>query len=186
MGEGGGGAATVLAVAREAAIADRFASALSAQYAVRTAHNGGQTLSKLDGAVDVVLFDRELSDISDDQLLDAIETDGLDCRVALLTDGDPEFDPIDRGFDGAVAKPVGPGRLRETVERLLALDEYERLYQELSSKRVERSIIEAETDAEDRPSHDRLARLDRRIETLESRLDDIRHRAEFDDRLLPT
>lgn len=186
MGGGASGHATVLVVEDEDQLGDLFESVLSPAYTVERATNGGEALSLLEDSIDVVLLDRRMPDISGDQVLEKIDSYGIDCRIAMVTAIDPDFDVIDMGFDDYLCKPVRPEDLRETVERLLALDEYEAKYRELSSKLVKKNILEVEKTASELQNSDRFVELQTRIEELEAQLETIKTEAEFDERLLPT
>ena len=182
----GGDGASVLVVEDEDALAKLFANVLSEEYDVSRAANGAEALSKLDEDVDVVVLDRRMPDISGDQALDEINARSLDCRVAMVTAVDPDFDVIEMGFDDYLTKPVRPDDLRSTVDRLLALDAYEEKYQELSSKIVKRNILQVEKSETELAQNDRFAQLQARIEQLERELEEMQSEAEFDERLLPS
>jgi DNA-binding response OmpR family regulator len=182
----GGDSATVLVVEDETALAELFEGVLSAEYDVRRAANGSEALSKLTADVDIVLLDRRMPDISGDQALDEIDSRGIECRVAMVTAVDPDFDVIDMGFDDYLLKPVQPDDLRETVERLLALDDYEQKYQELSSKIVKRNILQVEKSESELARSDRFRALVERIDELETELEQLEADEGFDDRLLPS
>jgi DNA-binding response OmpR family regulator len=182
----GGDSASVLVVEDEDALAELFVNVLSEEYDTSRAANGSEALSKLDEDIDVVVLDRRMPDISGDQTLDEINARGLDCRVAMVTAVDPDFDVIEMGFDDYLTKPVSPDDLRSTVDRLLALDAYEEKYQELSSKLVKRNILQVEKSKTELAQNDRFARLQERIDQLERELEEMQSEADFDERLLPS
>lgn len=182
----GGDTATVLVAAEAGALADHAERALAEDHALRRAENGGQTLSKLDDSVDVLLLHRGVPGISGDQALDEIDARGLDCRVALVSAAAPEFDVVAAGFDDVLTAPVDTADLRSTVDRLLALNTYEQKYQELSSKIVKRNIMEVERTEAELTDSERFAELQARIEELERELAELQAEREFDERLLPT
>lgn len=185
MGEAGP-RAKILVVEDEDDVAELFVTGLSTDYEVERAASGGEALAVLDESYDVVLLDRRMPDISGDQTLEEIESRDVDCRVAMITAVEPDFDVIDMGFDDYLVKPVDTVALRSTVDRLLALDEYEDVYQELSSKLVKRNILEVEKTGEQLEDSAEFARLDERISELRARLDEMERDREFDERLLPT
>lgn len=185
MGDGAAEQANVLVVEDEEQLADLFESTLALEYSVQRAKNGGEALDKLDDSIDVVILDRRMPDISGDQVLEEIDGRGLDCRVAMVTAIDPDFDVIDMGFDDYLTKPVRPDQLRETVDRLLALDEYEKLYQELSSKLVKKNILEVEKTPAELEESERFSELTARIDEIEAELEEMKAESEFDERLLP-
>jgi DNA-binding response OmpR family regulator len=174
--------ATVLVVEDETATADAFEAVLKSDYDVRTAYTGEEALRKLTEAVDVVLLDRRLPDISGDDVLDHIQADNINCRIAMVTAVDPDFDIIGMGVDDYLVKPVGPETLSETVERLAELYEYDEIYLEYSSKLVKRNVLEVEKTQSELEENDRFNELQAEIEELEAQLEAMED--EFDDRFL--
>jgi DNA-binding response OmpR family regulator len=129
--------ATVLVVDDEPDVADAYAAQLQDEYIVSTAYSGQEALDELDDSVEVVLLDRRMPGISGDEVLDTIRDRGLDCRVAMVTAVDPDFDIIEMPFDDYVIKPVSRDDLFSTIERLLTTSEYEsklRNYYALTAK----------------------------------------------------
>ncbi len=129
--------ATVLVVDDEPDVADAYAAQLESDFIVSTAYSGQEGLDKIDAAVDVVLLDRRMPGISGDEVLEKIRERNLDCRVAMVTAVDPDFDIIDMPFDDYVIKPVSRDDLFEKINRLLRTSEYEenlRRYYALAAK----------------------------------------------------
>lgn len=177
---------SVLIVEDEEPIAELYEAVLSNDYRVDTVHNGGEALTRIDGTVDVVILDRRLPGMSGDDILDQINSRDIDCRVAMVSAVDPDFDVIDMGFDDYLVKPVENEELLETVDRLVALDEYRRLYQELSSKLVKKNIVQVEKSQEQLDQNEEYQALRNRIAELEEQMASIESDREFDDRLLPS
>jgi len=173
-----GAPATVLVVDDEPDVADAYAAQIEDEYLVCTAYSGAEAIERLDSEIDVVLLDRRMPDISGDEVLERIRERGIDCRVAMVTAVDPDFDIIEMGFDDYVTKPVTREDLRELIERLLTCAAYERQIQEyysLSSKYA--TLAEAKTEAELAAS-DEYEELQRRRERLRERLDETVSRFE--------
>jgi DNA-binding response OmpR family regulator len=129
--------ATVLVVDDEPDVADAYAAQLQSDFIVSTAYSGKEALSQLDASVDVVLLDRRMPGISGDEVLEKVRKRDLNCRVAMVTAVDPDFDIIDMPFDDYVIKPVSRDDLFETIDRLLTSSEYEetlRQYYALAAK----------------------------------------------------
>ncbi|TKX75508.1 response regulator [Halorubrum sp. GN11_10-6_MGM] len=110
----------VLAVDDDEKLLETYEIWLSADYDLRTATGGEEALAKLDEAVDVVLLDRLMPDLSGDDLLEAIRDRDVDCRVAMVTAVEPDLDIVEMPFDTYVAKAIDESTIRETIERLLA------------------------------------------------------------------
>ena len=129
--------ATVLVVDDEPDVADAYAAQLETEFIVSTAYSGQEALDKIDASVDVVLLDRRMPGISGDEVLEKIRERDLNCRVAMVTAVDPDFDIIDMPFDDYIIKPVSRDDLFETIDRLLTTSEYEeslRRYYALAAK----------------------------------------------------
>lgn len=164
--------ATVLVVDDEERTADTYASVLEIEYDVLTAYGGQEALSVVADA-DVVLLDRRMPEMSGDEVHEAIQRRKLDCRVAMVTAVNPDFDILKLGFDDYVVKPVGKDGLLATVERLLKLDEYDETHQRLSSLQVKRNVLAIEKPDAELAESDEFERLESRIADLESQLEDI-------------
>jgi len=111
--------------------------------------------------------------LSGSEVLERIREAGYDCRVAMVTAVDPDFDIVDMPFDDYVPKPVDRETLQEVIERLLNIDQYDRRMGELYA--VDRTIATLETDAP-RPrleDDDRYADLLDRKAELEAELQEF-------------
>jgi len=168
----------VLVVDDEEDLADLFTSWLSREYAVDTAYSGRDALERLDDSVDVVLLDRRMPDLSGDAVLAEVRERGLDCRVAMVTAVDPDFDIVEMGFDDYLTKPVSSDELHELVERLLARKHHDSAVQRYFQLVTKRAALDAQhgTDASSDPKYEAL---EAEIESLEAEVEDLT--AEFDD-----
>ena len=162
---------TVLVVEDERQLADLYTNWLEEHYPVRTAYDGQEAIETLGDAIDVVLLDRRMPGISGDEVLNVIVERGYDCRVAMVTAVEPDFDILEMGFDDYVVKPVSYQELLDTVERLVArrsydeqLDEYARLL----SKKV---ALETEKSRRQLAVSEEFAKLESRIEHLGTNVD---------------
>lgn len=164
---------TVLVVEDEVEVAALYRSWLAREYDVRVAHDGDEAIAKFDDAVDVVLLDRRMPGPSGDEVLAEIRSRPQDVRVALVTAVDPDFDVVDMGFDDYVVKPVDEEALHRVVERLLSVAEYDAELQEYFALVSKRAVLEAEKSAEERESNEKFARLQSRIRTVRTQLDDL-------------
>ncbi|UTF53982.1 response regulator transcription factor [Natronosalvus rutilus] len=178
---------TVLIVDDEPAITSAYARWLEGTYEVRTANSGPDALENLDEGVDVVLLDRRMPDVSGDELLATIRERGLDCRVAIVSAVEPDFDIIDMGFDMYLEKPVSePSELRETVSKLLDRSTYDEQMQQFLSLASKKASLEAKKNEEDLSSNEEYQELADQVDSLRTdlsatatELDDEDLRAEF-------
>ncbi|MFC7214443.1 response regulator transcription factor [Saliphagus sp. GCM10025334] len=178
---------TVLIVDDEPAITSAYARWLEGSYEVRAANNGPDALENLDEGVDVVLLDRRMPDVSGDELLETIRERDLDCRVAIVSAVEPDFDIIDMGFDMYLEKPVSePNELRETVSKLLGRSTYDEQMQQFLSLASKKASLEAKKSEDDLSSNEEYQKLADQVDSLRedlsataTELDDEDLRAEF-------
>lgn len=155
---------TVLVVDDERAITDAYANWLREDYDVRTAYSGTEALERLDESVDVVLLDRRMPDLSGREVLAEITDRGLNCRVALVSAVEPDFDILEMGFDTYIVKPVSdPSELRETVETLLRRSEYDERIQEFLSLASKKATLEAKKGRTELDDSEEYADLEARL-----------------------
>ena len=174
----------VLVVEDEPDLADLYAAWLGDEYRVRTAYGGHEALDQLDEVddeVDAILLDRRMPGLSGDEVLTAVRERGIDCRVAMVTAVEPDFDILEMGFDDYLVKPVTSDTLRETVEGLLRRGEYDSEVQELFSLTSKKAMLESEKSATDLADNDEYQRLTERIDELRDRADESRDAVASDD-----
>ncbi|TKX79309.1 response regulator [Halorubrum sp. SD626R] len=164
----------VLVVEDEPDLADLYAAWLSDEYSVLTAYGGQEALDQIDEAdddVDAILLDRRMPGLSGDEVLAAVRERGIDCRVAMVTAVEPDFDILKMGFDDYLVKPVTSDTLRETVDGLLRRGEYDTDVQELFSLTSKKAILETEKSATELADNQEYQDLTERIEELRSKAD---------------
>jgi predicted DNA binding protein/DNA-binding response OmpR family regulator len=115
----------VLVVDDDEDLADTCKYWLRDDYDVRVAYGGQEALDAADDTVDVVLLDRRMPTISGDDVIEAFEERGLDCRIAVMTAVEPDTDIVDMRFDDYLVKPVTRTDVREAVEELLVRSDFE-------------------------------------------------------------
>lgn len=162
----------VLVVEDEPDLADLYATWLSTEYRVRTAYGGHEALDALDNDVAVVLLDRRMPDLSGDEVLTAVRDRGIDCRVAMVTAVEPDFDIISMGFDDYLVKPVTKESLRETVSTLCTRSSYDTGVQELFALASKKALLESEKGGTELTDSEEYAELSERIASLRGELDE--------------
>lgn len=168
----GGDKPTILVVEDEQALLDIYEQWLSANYEVRTATDGEAALDRLDNDVAVVLLDRLMPGMSGDEVLTAIRERTDECRVAMVTAVEPDFDILEMGFDDYLTKPVEHEELEETVDRLLARSSFADLERELYALASKRAALQSSKTSDELADDDRYRDLEARIETLREQLDE--------------
>jgi DNA-binding response OmpR family regulator len=174
----------VLVVEDEPDLADLYAAWLGDEYRVRTAYGGHEALDQLDEVddeVDAILLDRRMPGLSGDEVLTAVRERGIDCRVAMVTAVEPDFDILEMGFDDYLVKPVTSETLGETVQGLLRRGEYDSEVQELFSLTSKKAMLESEKSASDLADNEEYQRLTDRIEKLREQADESRDAVATDD-----
>jgi len=117
----------VLAIDDDEKILETYGMWLSDAYDLRTATSGEEALDSLDSDVQVVLLDRLMPGLSGDEVLERIRERDVDCRVAMVTAVEPDFDIAEMPFDTYVTKALDRETVRETVAELVARAEYDTL-----------------------------------------------------------
>jgi two-component system response regulator AdeR len=166
-------ATTVLIVEDERHLADLYAEYLADQYDVRTAYGGQEAIDELDATVDLVLLDRRMPVVSGNEVLATIEERGLDVQVAMVTAIDPDFDIIDLGVDDYVVKPVSKGTLRNVVDRLETISEYNEQRRKLTAKKLKRNVLEVEKTRPELANSERFSELEAEIEEIEAQVEEL-------------
>lgn len=162
----------VLVVDDEESVAEAYALWLSEEYDVRIATSGEQALDEMDETVDVVLLDRRMPGLSGDEVLQEIRDRGYDCRVAMVTAVDPDFDIVDMDFDAYLTKPVTKSDIGNIVEQLVALSSYDDIVQREFSLAQKRASLEAQKSQEALESSEEFAELEAELEDLREQVDD--------------
>ena len=164
---------TILVIEDEPAIRDIYRRWLEEEYDVRAAENGAEAIKKLDETVDVVLLDRRLPDIAGEELLADIRSQNLDCRVAIVSTVEPDFDIIELGFDLYIEKPVTePEMLQEAVATLLKRSEFDEKMQEFMSLASKKATLDATKPSKELFRSDEYMDLLERVKYLRAELRD--------------
>jgi len=162
----------VLIVEDEPDVAETYNLWLADDYQVRMAGSGDEGLAELDDEVDVVLLDRMMPGLSGDEVLERIRDRGLDCRVAMVTAVEPDFDILEMGFDAYLCKPIRSQQLHDTVENLLERSTYDDLLQEYYSLVEKQATLEATKSSAELADTQEYLDLRERVEALEADLSD--------------
>ncbi len=193
-------AQTILVVEDDTSVTKLYVQFLEPDYTVltaETAKEGIDTLkqsippteptdtqpadSEADTQIDAVLLDRRLPDAPGEKVLDFIEANELDCRVAMVTGVEPDFDIIDMGFDLYLIKPVTRAELLEAVETLFVRSEYGGLLREAASLASKRALLESEKSDKVLSASEEYSLLLRRMSELDDELLDLAGSLSSDD-----
>lgn len=129
---------------------------LSDTYAVRTAHDGDETIEELGPEVDVLVLDRRMPGKSGDEVLAWLREQGYDTRVVMITAEDPNEELFDLDFDEYLTKPVSEAEFKSVVADLIERGEYD---SQLQAYLARQSTVEA-LQAADQEDEDSAASTD--------------------------
>jgi DNA-binding response OmpR family regulator len=174
--------ATVLVVDDERDIADLYTAWLEESYTVRTAYGAAEALDQADEDLDVVLLDRQMPEMTGDEVLERVRERELDCRVVMVTAVDPDFDIVDMPFDDYLTKPVMLEELRDAVERMRTREDYDEKMQDFFALSAKKATLEAQKDPVELRNNEEYEQLDERVEELRQEADEtVAEVAETDD-----
>jgi DNA-binding response OmpR family regulator len=173
--------ATVLVVDDEPRVCQAFDLWLQETYRVVTATSGEAALERMDDSVDVVLLDRHMPGMSGDEVLTKIRDAGYNCRVAMVTAVDPDFDIVDMPFDHYVSKPVDGGTLEDVIDGLLGIEQYDSHMADLYGVTQKVATLEAEKSRTELSRSEEYADLVDRREALRGEMNDIMATLDADD-----
>jgi len=168
-----GDRAVVLVVDDEESVAEVFALWLEDDYDVRVATGGEAALEAMDGDVDAVLLDRRMPGLSGDAVLAEMRERGFDAPVAMVTAVDPDLDILEMAFDDYLTKPVTKDELYRTIERLLALEDYDDRAKEHFSLAQKLATLEAEKSKAELEGSEEYLEMRERLDTVRDELDDL-------------
>ncbi|ELZ15000.1 response regulator receiver protein [Natrinema thermotolerans DSM 11552] len=163
---------SVLIVEDEPDLADLYAAWLEEECRVRTAYDGAEALDAIDETIDVVLLDRRMPGLSGDTVLDTMRERSLDCRVAMVTAVEPDFDIVEMGFDDYLVKPVSGDELVDVIDQLLLRSTYDDQLREFFALAAKKALLDDQKTAAERQSSQEYAELEDRLAVLRVRVDD--------------
>lgn len=111
--------ARVLIVEDEPDLRELYAEWLADDYQVATAEDGPSALETLDDSFDVVLLDRKLPEMKGEELIPAIQRLTEQCRIAMVTSVEAEWETLKMDFDAYLTKPVRQDDLCVLVDALV-------------------------------------------------------------------
>lgn len=164
---------TVLIVDDEEDLTDMYAEYLKEDYDVRTAYNGGEAIVRLDQTVDVILLDRNMPGMRGEEVLSEIRQWMDWCRVIMVTGVEPDFDITSLSFDDYLQKPVNKDELREKVNQMLLLDEYDELIHEYISVSRRYAILKSNKDPKDLATSDDFELLEEQRKQIKEDMIDL-------------
>jgi DNA-binding response OmpR family regulator len=162
----------VLAVDDDEKILETYEIWFGTEYDLRTATGGQEALDRLDDDVQVVLLDRLMPGLSGDEVLDRIREREVDCRVAMVTAVEPDFDIAEMPFDTYVTKALDRETVEETVERLVARSEYDDLLRRQYALAEKLATLEERKPEADLATSEEYRELSEAFEALCHRLEE--------------
>ena len=163
----------VLIIEDEPGLAELYAEWLGDDYTVRTAKTGDAALWQFDDAVDVVLLDRQLPDVSGEELLGQLKDTDVDCGYAMLTGTEPGFEILKLDVDEYARKPIDRDELRALVDRLEERRAVEGAIGSYLSTLSKKRALEAEIAVDERGSDPRYRSLSSELTTRRRQIDSL-------------
>ncbi|WP_049925063.1 response regulator transcription factor [Halopiger goleimassiliensis] len=162
----------VLVVEDEPDLANLYVAWLEGAAEPTAVYDGTEALEAIDEDVDILLLDRRMPGLSGDTVLETIRERDLDCRVAMVTAIEPDFEIVGMGIDDYLVKPVTKEELVETIEGLHLRSRYDEQLQEFFALASKKALLDREKpDAERKASHE-YDRLEDRLAVLRAQLDE--------------
>ncbi|WP_226041478.1 response regulator [Natrinema sp. DC36] len=163
---------SVLIVEDEPDLANLYAAWLEDDCDVETAYDGSEALEAIDGAIDVVLLDRRMPGLSGDTVLETIREQSLECRVAMVTAVEPDFDIVELGFDDYLVKPVSKDELVDIIDQLLLRATHDEQLQEFFALASKKALLDDQKTESERRSSQEYAELEDRMAVLRVQVND--------------
>lgn len=148
---------------------------------VEVANDGDAALDRLSASTDVVLLDRRMPGISGDAVLEHIVDGDFDCRAAIVSGVEPDFDIVETGFDYYLRKPVSQEELRACVDSLVRRSAYSRDLQRYYALAEQRASLEATKSPSELQSNPVYESVLDQLDELEPRLDGYHEEFTHDD-----
>lgn len=162
---------TVLIVEDERELADTYAQWLADDYHVNVVYSGEDGINQLTNNLDIALLDRRLPDMSGNDIITEIQEREINCRVAMITAVDPDFDILRMNFDEYLVKPVLKDNLNNCVTRLLRLKEYDEQFKESYALAVKQQLLEEQKPVAELEENEEYHEALHRLHELQDRLD---------------
>ena len=156
----------VLVAEDEPDLADLYAGWLADSWEVTTAYDGSEAIDQLDESVDIVLLDRRMPGVSGDDVLETIRERDLECRVAMVTAVEPDFDIVELGFDDYLVKPVSREDIQAVIEQLLLRRTYDDQIQEFFALAAKKAHLDRQKTEGERKASQEYAGLEDRLAVL--------------------
>jgi DNA-binding response OmpR family regulator len=137
------------------------------------ATDGETALELVDDDTDVVLLDRLMPGLSGDEVLESIRERGLDCRVAMVTAVEPDFDVLSMGFDDYVVKPLFRADIQRLVRGLIERDAYDRQLSELFSTVSKLAALESHKEPDELADSEEYQQLKAELERTRERVEQL-------------
>lgn len=168
---GGDSTAEVVVVDDEPMLADLLAEWVAEKWNCRAVNGGHEALDQVDAGTDVVLLDRQMLDLSGDEVLASIREDQLPCQVMMVSAAEPDYDIFDLPFDDYLQKPVKRPVIQERVEQLLLRRTYHPDIQQFFTITRKVALLETRKPADELAGHEEYL-------TLKATADELRQAAD--------
>lgn len=135
------------------------------------AYSAADAIDKLTDDLDAALLDRRLPGMSGNAIINEINQRDIDCRVAMITAVDPDFDILGMDFDEYLVKPVLKDELTNCVDRLLRLKTYDDQFKESYALATKQRLLEEEKSVAELDEHEEYHEAINRLHELQEQID---------------
>lgn len=150
---------TVLLVEDDPITTELYQRHLEPEYETRTAATTSAACEAIDRTIDVIVLDRQLPDGRGEDVLAALDVEGQNARVVMVTGVTPDFDIIDLGIQDYLVKPVSGTELVGTVDALIRHATYGEKVRRAATLASKRAVLKAERSQAELDNSERYARL---------------------------
>lgn len=145
---------------------------LNRQTTVRTATGKADGIEQMSHAVDLVILDRDLSGDDGRTVAVAMDEQGYDVHIVMVSWMEADFDIVEYPIDSYVEKPITEHDLLGIVEQYERQQRYQNALEEYFALSSKLAAIEAKQSPESLESNPEYARLTDRVEQKRAEVDE--------------
>lgn len=163
--------ANILVVDDEPLLADLLSEWVKEKWACTTAYGGKEALELVNDEFDIVLLDRQMPDLSGDEVLESIRESKPSLQVMMVSGVTPDFDILALPFDYYLPKPVDRPTLQEAIEGLIVRRSYHSTIQQFFSATAKIDLLEESKSAAELAEDERYLSLRAKADELRQKSD---------------
>jgi two-component system response regulator CpxR len=162
---------TILLVDDTDGCRELYALWLPDEHEVLTAPDGRSALETIRPDVDLVLLDREMSDLGGVDVARELRADGHDPHVVMVSSRDPDLDLVDHPIDDYRQKPLEEGDLRDVIAEYRTRESYTDALEQFFALTAKVAALEASHSPAELAESDHYDRLTWLVEEKRAEVD---------------